>query len=138
MLMSYSKGILICCIGVALGMVSCQSGKKEKNTEIKIGTKKEQLSPFDIGKVVFNGKGRCYTCHKVDKKSIGPSILEIIKVYEEEKGDIVAFLKQKAEPIVDPETYAVMKTNFAIIKTFTEEELQAIEVYMSEISKKNK
>ncbi|MEW7279591.1 c-type cytochrome [Aquimarina sp. 2201CG1-2-11] len=136
--MKFSKRIAIFCIGITLGILSCQSGKKEKKPEIKIGTKKEQLSPFDVGKTVFNGKGKCYTCHKVDKKSIGPSILEIMKVYNEEKGDIIAFLKQDAEPIVDPETYTVMKTNFAIIKTFTEEELQAVEVYMSEMSKKNK
>ncbi|TSE06338.1 c-type cytochrome [Aquimarina algiphila] len=126
-------------IGVLFGIVllfstSCQSEKKDKE-EIKIGTKKEKISSFDLGKSVFNGKGKCYTCHKIDKKSIGPGVIDIIKIYEEQNGDLIAFLKQEAEPIVDPETYAVMKTNFAIIKTFTEEELKAVTVYMNEMGK---
>lgn len=118
--------------GIVLFFTSCQSEKKEKK-EITIGTKKQEISAFDLGKNIFNGKGKCYTCHKTDKKSIGPSIQEIIKVYTEQNGDLIAFLKQEAEPIVDPETYAVMKTNFAIIKTFTPEELKAVSVYMKEV-----
>ncbi len=118
--------------GIVLFFTSCQSEKKEKK-EITIGAKKQEISAFDLGKNIFNGKGKCYTCHKTDKKSIGPSIQEIIKVYTEQNGDLIAFLKQEAEPIVDPETYAVMKTNFAIIKTFTPEELKAVSVYMKEV-----
>ncbi|WP_103864902.1 c-type cytochrome [Aquimarina sp. I32.4] len=118
---------------IALFSASCKSDKKEEST-ITIGTKKEQVSPYDLGKSVFNGKGKCYTCHKVDKKSIGPSVDQIMKVYAKEKGDLTAFLKQKADPIVDPETYAVMKTNFAIIQTFSEEELEAVKVYMTEVN----
>ncbi len=126
-------------IGILLGVVvlfstSCQSEKKEKE-EIKIGKKKEEISSFDLGKSIFNGKGKCYTCHKIDKKSIGPGVIDIVKIYEEQNGDLMAFLKQEAEPIVDPETYTVMKTNFAVIKTFTEEELKAVIVYMNDISK---
>ncbi|MBQ0735847.1 c-type cytochrome [Aquimarina celericrescens] len=120
-------------ITLALFAVSCQSEKKEKE-DIKIGTKKKEISAFDTGKKIFNGKGKCYTCHKIDKKSIGPGVHEIVKIYKEQNADLIAFLKQEAEPIVDPETYAVMKTNFAIIKTFSEEELKALEVYMTEVS----
>lgn len=118
----------------ALLFVSCQSEKKEKE-EIKIGTKKKEISAFDTGKNIFNGKGKCYTCHKIDQKSIGPGVVEIMKIYKEKNADLIAFLKQEAEPIVDPETYAVMKTNFAIIKTFSEDELKALEVYMTQVSK---
>ncbi len=119
---------------IALFFISCQSEKKG-NENIKIGAKKKEISSFDIGKNIFNGKGKCYTCHKIDKKSIGPGVVEIIKIYKEKNADLIAFLKQEAEPIVDPETYAVMKTNFAIIKTFSEEELKALEVYMTEVGK---
>lgn len=121
-------------LGVAvLFLTSCQSEKKDKE-EIQIGTKKEKVSSFDLGKRIFNGKGKCYTCHKIDKKSIGPGVIDIVKIYKEQNVDLIAFLKQETKPIVDPETYAVMKTNFAIIKTFTEEELIAVTVYMNEIS----
>ncbi|WP_438426338.1 c-type cytochrome [Aquimarina macrocephali] len=112
---------------------SCQSEKKE-NSNIKIGTKKEKSSPYDLGKKIFNGKGKCYTCHKIDKKSIGPGVIEIMKVYKAQNKDLISFLKQESDPIVDPETFAVMKTNFAIIKTFTEEELKAVEIYMTEVN----
>lgn len=116
---------------------SCQKEKKEKD-QISIGTKKEKVTPFDMGKTIFNGKGKCYTCHKTDKKSIGPSVIDIVEIYHEENGDLIAFMKQEAEPIVDPNTYTVMKTNFAIIKTFTEEELKAVETYMIEVGKGKK
>ncbi|MBQ4822044.1 c-type cytochrome [Aquimarina sp. MMG016] len=124
---------LILLLSLVVLAVGCQSEKKEKK-QITIGTKKEKASPYDTGKAIFNGKGKCYTCHKIDKKSIGPGVIDIMKVYKDQKGDLIAFLKQEAEPIVDPETYAVMKTNFAIIKTFTEEELNAVEVYMNEVA----
>lgn len=125
--------IIALLVGIVLLSTGCQSEKKEKE-KITIGTKKEEISSYDLGKNIFNGKGKCYTCHKVNKKSIGPGIIEIMKVYKEQNGDVIAFLKQEAEPIVDPETYTVMKTNFAIIKTFTEEELKAIAEYMTNIN----
>jgi cytochrome c len=125
--------IILLCIVTVLLCTSCQSKKKE-NSNINIGTKKEKISPYNLGKKIFNGKGKCYTCHKVDKKSIGPSIIKITKIYKQQGGDLIAFLKQEAKPIVDPETYTVMKTNFAIIKTFTEEELKAVAVYMANIN----
>ena len=117
-------------------LASCQSEKKEKENTIVIGKKPVKETPFDTGKAIFNGKGKCYTCHKIDKKSIGPGVAEIMKIYKEQDGDLIAFLKQEAEPIVDPETYTVMKTNFAIIKNFSDQELEALKVYMQEISKK--
>ncbi len=133
--MQNTKGVLLLIMGFMLCFTGCQSEKKKEETSVKIGVKKKESSPFDVGRAVFNGKGKCYTCHKVDKKSIGPSVIEIMKVYAEKEADVIAFLKQEAEPIVDPETYTVMKTNFSIIKTFTEEELKALEVYMTQISK---
>ncbi len=123
---------LIC--STMLFCFSCQPERKEKQT-IQIETKKKEISAFDTGKNIFNGKGKCYTCHQIDKKSIGPAVIEIMKIYQEQDADLIAFLKQKAEPIVDPETYAVMKTNFAIIKTFSDEEIKALEVYMTKVSK---
>ena len=43
---------------------------------------------------------------------------------------MVTFLKGEGEPIVDPSQYEVMKTNFAVTKTMSDEELQALEAYV--------
>lgn len=118
-------------------IVSCQPHKKEEQ-QVSIGQKPEVLSPFKKGEKIFKGKGKCYTCHKIDKKSIGPSMVSIAEIYRKEKGDLIGFMKQEKPPIVDPENYAVMKTNFSIIKTFTEEELKFLETYMIAIGNEKK
>ena len=82
------------------------------------------------GLEIFNGKGNCYTCHKPEQKAIGPSIKEIASIYKTKNGDMAAFLRGKADPIVDPSQYATMKTNFYITKHFTDEEMQAVVDYM--------
>lgn len=81
------------------------------------------------GKELFEGKGKCSACHLPDKKVIGPSIVDIAKIYKAQNGNMVAFLKEEAEPIVDPAQYEVMKTNFSITKTMSDEELKALEDY---------
>ncbi|MFL1894318.1 c-type cytochrome [Aquimarina sp. 2-A2] len=128
------KPLLLMLLCLSL-FVSCQPAKKEKET-ITIGKKSSSRTAFDKGKEIFMGKGRCFTCHLTDKKSIGPSVHKIMQVYNEQNGNLVAFLKQDAEPIVEPENYAVMKTNFAIIKHFSEEELSNLETYMKQVSAK--
>ncbi len=114
--------------------IGCQSEKKQEKDKITIGTKKQEKSAeFIYGEKIFKGKGNCYSCHRVDKKTIGPSVIEIMKIYNEQNGDIIGFLRQKKDPIVDPDNYAVMKTNFARIKKFTDEELKAVKLYMTEV-----
>lgn len=117
--------------------LSCQNTKKEEKEQIKIGAKKgKQSETFELGETLFTGKGNCFSCHQINKTSIGPSVVDMVKIYQEQNADMIAFLKQEAEPIVDPENYAVMKTNFAVLKTFSDEELQALVSYMEEVSKK--
>lgn len=82
------------------------------------------------GEEIFNGKGNCYSCHKPQQKVIGPSIAEIAGIYARKNGDMVSFLRGKADPIVDPSQYSVMKTNFYITKHFTDEEMQGVVDYM--------
>ena len=89
----------------------------------------------EIGKELFEGKGNCVACHLVDQKVIGPSIQEIAKIYKDQKGNIIDFLKNDAKPIVDPSQYEVMKTNFPITKAMSDEELSAIETYINSHSK---
>ncbi|WP_310555218.1 c-type cytochrome [Flavobacterium sp.] len=98
--------------------------------------KKEQLypetiqTPIQLGQEIFEGKGNCVACHLVNKKVIGPSIQEMAKIYKDKKGSIIDFLKNDAKPIVDPSQYDVMKTNFIITKSMSDEELKAIEAYI--------
>ena len=87
------------------------------------------------GQELFEGEGNCIACHKPDQKIIGPSLQEIAKIYKEKKGSIVAFLKEESEPIIDPSQYEIMKTNFAITKSMSDEELKALEDYIYSFSK---
>lgn len=119
---------------VASALVSC--GKKEEQ--------KEPLYPEDAtvtlspeekmiqdGKALFeSNRAACFSCHVPDKKIVGPSIKDIATVYKEKNGDMVAFLRKKADPIVDPSQYSVMETNFAILKTMSDEELKSLEAYI--------
>lgn len=121
---------------IVLSVLSCKKESEEnfgKPTEEV--TEKVALNPKELGKEIFEGKGICYTCHKEEVKTIGPSIRDIAKIYKEKGGNIVAFLQEKAEPIVDPSQYATMKTNFAITKNLPEEELKALEAYILSFSK---
>ena len=61
---------------------------------------------------------------------IGPSITAISKIYKDKKASIALFLKGEGEPLVDPSQYEIMKANFAITKSMTDEELDALETYM--------
>jgi len=111
-----------------LALISCQKEEKKESLypETQISPEEKQLR---LGQEIFDGKGMCYSCHKPDQKIIGPSIKEIASVYKEKGADIKLFLQEKSDPIVDPKQYPVMKTNLAITKTFSQEELKAVEAY---------
>ena len=110
-------------------IVSCKS--KEENKEDSIGKTSEKVS----GQELFEGKGNCIACHQPDQKIIGPSLQEIAKIYKEKNGNIVSFLKEESEPIIDPSQYEIMKTNLIITKSMSDEELKALEEYIYSFSK---
>lgn len=114
---------------VVLSVFSC---KKESSGESlgKSETVTEIQKPEDLGKELFNGKGACIACHQVDQKVVGPSLQDIAKIYKEKNGDMVSFLKGEGEPIVDPTQYEIMKTNFAITKAMSDNELKALKAYV--------
>ncbi len=119
---------------VAISIISCGK-KEEKKDELYPENVAEAVSSEDQliadGKKLFeSNKAACFSCHQMDKKVIGPSIKEIAKIYKEQNGDMVAFLRKKADPIVDPSQYNVMETNFAILKTMSDEEIKSLEAYM--------
>lgn len=110
----------------------------KKESQENFGEPTENASvqkPQDLGKEIFEGKGVCYTCHKEETKTVGPSIKEIAKIYSNKKGNIVDFLREKSEPIVDPSQYTTMKANLAITKNLPEEELKALETYILSFNK---
>ena len=116
-----------------LVLFSCKKESQESTTEEAVSEESAvniAKSPETHGKEIFEGRGNCIACHLIDKKLIGPSLQDIAKIYKEKNGNIVAFLKQEAEPIVDPSQYEVMKTNFAITEEMSDEELKALEVYI--------
>jgi cytochrome c len=117
-------------------VLSCFSCKKEapKKDDLYPNAETAQ-TPVQLGQEIFEGKGNCYACHRPDQKIVGPSIEEIAKIYKDKNGNIISFLKGEGVPLVDPTQYEVMKTNFAITKNFSEEELKAVEAYMLSHSK---
>ena len=117
------KVALLACL---ILIISCKKESQEsfgKSTEVS-------QTPEQLGKSIFEGKGNCVACHQPNQKIVGPSIHEIATIYKAQNGNIISFLKDDAKPIVDPSQYEVMKTNFAITKMMSDEELQAIEAYI--------
>jgi cytochrome c len=123
------KTLYIFAISVLL--ISCKSETKPSNST----SSHDETAIAISGEELFSGKGTCTACHLPDQKVIGPSIIEIAKIYKEQNASIVAFLKEEGKPIVDPSQYEVMKTNFAITKKMTDEELKALEDYMLSFAK---
>ncbi len=104
-------------------IISC--GTKEATT------KEEALSAptLEKGEVLFT-ENNCISCHQIDQKIIGPSLQETATIYKEKNGDMVAFLKEEAEPIVNQELYETMKINLQITKTMSDTELESLEMYI--------
>lgn len=127
------KKIIICAF--VLLAFACKKQETESfgaaiDSEISEGMPAKDQTPEELGKQIFEGKGNCVACHQVDQKVVGPSIQEIASIYKAKGGDIVAFLKDDAKPIVDPSQYEVMKTNFGLTKAMSVEELKALEAYI--------
>ncbi len=126
----------------ALFFVSCGEKKKEEVKEIE--TVKEEVKEtatevvadnLELGKKLFTEK-TCATCHNPDMKVIGPSIKDINKIYTEQNGNIVKFLKGESVAIVDtdPGQVAIMKANLdGFVKDMTGDELAAISAYMRSV-----
>lgn len=125
---------------LALSLFACKKEEEKKDASYTTSETVSEgatanLSPSEqLGQEIFDGKGNCFSCHKTDQKIIGPSVIEIAKIYKEKKGNMVEFLKGNGEPLVDPSQYAVMQANFAITKNFTDEELKALEDYFYSVA----
>ncbi len=115
-------------IAVFALFASCQKEeKKEANAT-------PEVASIERGQAIFT-ENNCASCHQVDEKVVGPSLQETAKNYKEQKGDMVAFLKEEAPPIVDESMYESMKINLQLTKMMTDEELQSLEMYILSHSK---
>ncbi|MGM8360877.1 c-type cytochrome [Flavobacterium sp. ARAG 55.4] len=120
-------------LSIAIVTFSCKNKSEESfgnNEQTAVATEDKELTAEEIGKVIFEGKGNCTSCHQTDSKTIGPSVQEIAKVYKEKNGNMVAFLKGESDAIVDPSQFPVMQANLTLTKTFTDKELQSLEAYI--------
>ena len=111
-------------------LLSCKKEELKKEPLYPTTTAEVAQSPTELGKEIFEGKGNCVACHQAAEKVIGPSLQDIAKIYKDKNADMVVFLKGEGEPIVDPSQYEVMKTNFAVTKTMSDQELRALEAYV--------
>jgi cytochrome c len=126
------KNLYLPSIVAMLTLVSC---KKDNRENFGKPTINNETTKKVSGQELFEGEGNCISCHKPNQKIIGPSLQDIGKIYKAKKGSIVAFLKEEGEPIVDITQYDIMKTNFAITKSMSDEELKALEDYIYSFSK---
>ncbi len=117
---------------IAFAFASCG---KEKSSAKPETVNEEITDPVAYGRELFDGTGNCFACHLPEQKVIGPSIVEIAKIYKEENASIVDFLKEEAPPIVDPSQYEAMKTNFVITKQMSDDQLKALEAYILSFAK---
>ncbi len=114
-----------------LTFVSCKNNNQENFGKPSNNETTKKIS----GQELFEGEGNCIACHKPDQKIIGPSLQDIAKIYKEKNASIVLFLKEESEPIIDPSQYDIMKTNFAITKSMSDDQLKALEDYIYSFSK---
>ena len=117
---------------------SCNTDKKTEKSHKKGAPERPELSQDSkifLGNRLFSEK-TCITCHAVDHIKKGPSVVDIMQVYKENKADIVTFLKGNSKPIVDTTAsqVAIMQANIdGFLKEITDEELNAISTYMQHV-----
>ena len=124
-----NKGIII----ILLLLMSCK--QEESKKPINQTTETKNQTSADYGKILFEGEGNCIACHQAEQKIIGPSLQEIAKIYKDKNASIVSFLREERAQIIDPSKYEIMKTNFAITKEMTDNQLKALEYYIYTFSK---
>jgi len=122
---------------VVLLLTSCKSERKVNVVDRTVPERGElsKDSQIFLGNRLFSEK-KCITCHDVNLVKKGPSLKEIMAVYDEENGDIVAFLKGNSQAIVDtdPSQVAIMQENIdGFLKKISDEEMNAMAVYMKHV-----
>jgi len=133
------KKILFVFAIFSLAIISCGETKKEDvKKEVEATKEVAEEAPaaasdlIAMGEKLFTDK-TCVSCHQLNAKIVGPSIKDIVKVYDQYDASLVAFLKGDKEAIVetDPGQVAIMKANLdGFVKDLKDEELEALAAYM--------
>jgi cytochrome c len=136
------KKILFVFAIFSLAIISCGETKKEdvkKEAEAPIEVAEEAPAAKDdmiaLGEKLFTEK-TCVSCHQIDAKIVGPSVKDIVKIYDQYDASLVEFLKGDKEAIVetDPGQVAIMKANLdGFVKDLKENELEALAAYMHSV-----
>ena len=122
---------------------SCNSDKKTNKVNENGVPESPELSmdsKIFLGNRLFSEK-TCITCHDLNTKKIGPSVVAIMHVYKDKDASIVDFLKGNSKPIVDTTAsqVAIMQANIdGFLKEITDVELNAIATYMLHVDKLQK
>lgn len=125
-------------ISILLLSSSCGEDEHIDEQTIHDGVENAQLSMESkkiLGNRLFSEK-TCIKCHAVEKRKRGPSVRHIMKVYRENDGDIVSFLKGESEHILDENDslVAVMQANIdGFLKEISDTELDALKTYMMHV-----
>ena len=136
------KKILFVFAICSLTVISCGETKKEDvKKEIEAPTEAAKEAPaaggdmIAMGEKLFTDK-TCVSCHQIDAKIVGPSVKDIVKIYDQYDASLVEFLKGDKEAIVetDPGQVAIMKANLdGFVKDLKDEELEALAAYMKSV-----
>lgn len=102
-------------------LTSC--GSSEESKEVA-----SEATPAKDGAEFYKTSG-CVACHQVDKKLVGPAIIDIAAAYADD-ATLTKFLKGESTAIVSPELAAVMAPQVEITKKMTPEDLQVIVSYI--------
>jgi cytochrome c len=116
-------------------LTSCGGSEEQKETTTETVTE-EVVAEAPVAKdgaELYKTSG-CVACHQVDKKLVGPSILDIAGAYADE-ATLTAFLKGESKAIVDPAQEAVMAPQLEITKKMSAEDLQVIVSYIMSYKK---
>lgn len=126
-----------------LALFSCNAEEKAILSSEKTVPERGELSQDSkifLGNRLFSEK-TCITCHDINSEKTAPSVVDIMNIYKDKGGDIVAFLKGENKPIVDTTAsqVAIMQDNInGFLKEISDEELDAIATYMIHVDQLTK
>ena len=136
------KKILFVFAVFSLFIISCGETKKEDvKKEVESANEEPKAAAASgadlvaMGEKLFTDK-TCVSCHQLDAKIVGPSIKDIVKIYDQFDASLVGFLKGTQEAIVetDPGQVAIMKANLdGFVKDLNATELEALAAYMNSV-----
>jgi cytochrome c len=73
---------------------------------------------------------KCHVCHKPDRRSAGPSLLEIAKAYSGQQPRLAQYLKGESEPLIDLGKQKVMEGKLEKTKEISEAERKDLADYI--------